>query len=61
MVRVDPYGIKPLKEVDQDPGCCNCMKRCDLCKDFVDHILSFECFATKKIKSGDISHAPHYI
>ena len=27
MVPADPYNIKPLKEVDQDPGCSNCMKR----------------------------------
>ena len=47
MVRDDPYSIKPLKEIDQDPGCSDCM-RCDSCKGFVDHILSFECFATKK-------------
>ena len=37
----DPYSINPSREVDQD------MKRCDLCKNFVDHISSFECFATK--------------
>ena len=22
----DLYGIKPLKEIDQDPGCIECMK-----------------------------------
>ena len=27
MVKADPYSIKPLKEVHQDPGCRNCMKR----------------------------------
>ena len=27
MVKNDPYKIKPLKEVLQDPGCRNCMKR----------------------------------
>ena len=27
MVGADPYSIKPLKEVDQDPGCNDCMKR----------------------------------
>ena len=49
MVRADHYSIKPLKEIDQDPGCIDCMKRCDSYKNFVDHISSFECFATKKI------------
>ena len=47
MVRDDPYSIKPLKEIDQDPGCSDCM-RCDSCKSFANHISSFECFATKK-------------
>ena len=27
IVPADPYSIKPLKEVDQDPGCSNCTKR----------------------------------
>ena len=27
MVGADPYSTKPLKEVDQDPGCNDCMKR----------------------------------
>ena len=49
MVHADPYSIKPLKEIDQNPGCSDCMKRCDSCKNFVDHVSSFECFATKKI------------
>ena len=49
MVRADHYSIKPLKEIDQDPGCIDCMKRCDSCKNFVDHISSFKHFATKKI------------
>ena len=49
MVRADPYSIKPLKEIDQDPGCSDCMKRCDSYKNFVDHISSFECFTQKKI------------
>ena len=49
MVRADHYSIKPLKEIDQDPGCIDCMKRCDSCKNFVDHISSFKRFATKKI------------
>ena len=26
MVQTDPYSIKPLKEVHQDPSCSNCMK-----------------------------------
>ena len=42
MVCVDHYGIKPLKKVDQDPGCSDCMRRCDS--------SSFECFPTKKIE-----------
>ena len=50
MVRADPYSKKPLKEIDQDPGCSDCMKRCDSSKNFVDYISSFQCFATKKIK-----------
>ena len=50
MVLGDSYSIKPVKEIDQDPGCSDCMKRCDFCKNFVDHISSFECFAQKKIK-----------
>ena len=50
MMRADPFSIKPVKEIDQVPGCNDCMKRCDSCKNFVDHISSFECFATKKIK-----------
>ena len=48
IVRADHYSIKPLKEIDQDSGCIDCMKWCDSCKNFVDHISSFECFATKK-------------
>ena len=51
MVRADPYSIKPFKEIDQNAGCSVCIKRCDSCKNFVDHILSFECFATKKKKN----------
>ena len=49
MVRVYPYTIKPTKEVDQDPGCNGCMKRCGSCRNFGDHISSFEYFGTKKI------------
>ena len=45
MVRLDPYSIKPLKEIDQDPGCSDCKKRCDSCENFVDHVSSFKCFA----------------
>ena len=48
MAHAYPYSIKPLKVIDQDPGFSGCMKRCDSCKSFVDHISSFECFATKK-------------
>ena len=29
-----------LKEVDHDPCCNDCMKRCDKCKSFVVHILN---------------------
>ena len=47
VVRADPYSIKPLKEIDQNPGCSDCMKRCDSFKSFVDHVSSFECFAVK--------------
>ena len=56
MVLDHAYIIKPLKEADQDPDCSDCMKRCDSCQNFVDHISSLECFA-----SGNISHAPHHI
>ena len=49
MVRADPYSIQPLKEIDQNPVCSDCMKRCDSCKSFLDHVSSFECFATKTI------------
>ena len=48
MVRADPFNIKPSKQVDQDAGCGDYMKRCDSSKNFVDNISSFECFATKK-------------
>ena len=62
MVHAYSYSIKPLKETDQVPCSSGCMKRCDSCKNFVDHISSFECFATKnKLKSKDISHAPHQL
>ena len=63
MVRAEPYSIKPLKEIDQDLGCSDFMKRCDSYKNFVDHISSFECFFKKKkiLESEDISHAPHQI
>ena len=47
-VRAEPYSIEPLKEIDQDPGCSDCMKRYDSYKNFVDHISSFECFVKKK-------------
>ena len=46
IVSADPDNIKPLKERDQDPVCSDCMKRYDSCKNFADHISSFECFAT---------------
>ena len=49
MVCADPYSIKPLKEVDQNLGCIDCMKICDPCKKFVDHISSFEYFVTKNV------------
>ena len=63
MVRADLYSIKPSKEINQDPCCSNCRKRCDSCIIFVDHMSSSECFATttKFSKSKDISHAPHQI
>ena len=61
MVHADPYSIKPLKEVDQDPGCSDCMKRCDSVKIFWPYII-FQMFCNKKkLKLGDISHAPHHI
>ena len=49
IVRADPASIKLFKEIDQDPGCSDCMKRCDPCENFLDHISSFECFTTKKV------------
>ena len=48
MVGVYLYSIKPLKEIDQHLGRSVCMKRIYSCKNSVDHISSFECFATKK-------------
>ena len=39
MVGPDLYSIKRLKEIDQDPGCSDCMNRCDSCKNYVDHII----------------------
>ena len=60
MVGVYLYSIKPLKEIDQHPGRGVCMKRIYSCKNSVDHISSFECFATKKrIKNQKISHVQH--
>ena len=60
MVRADPYSIKPLKETDQDPGCSDCKKRCDSCKNYVDHVSSFECFATtKNLLNQNTSHMHH--
>ena len=38
MVHTDPYSIKPLKEIDQDPSCSDCKKRYDSCENFVDRI-----------------------
>ena len=32
MVHTDLYSIKPSKEVDGDPVCSDCVKRCDLHK-----------------------------
>ena len=62
MMRADPYSIKPLKEIDQNPGCSDCMKRCDSCKNFVDMYHLLNVLQQKKIsKSEDISHAPHQI
>ena len=62
MVRAEPYSIKPLKEIDQDLSCSDCMKKCDSYKNFVEHISSFECFAQKKVlESEDVSHSPHQI
>ena len=53
MVRANPYLIKPpsllYKTIDQDPGRSDCKKRCDSCKNLVDHVSSFECLATKNI------------
>ena len=59
MVHADPQSIKPLKEIDQGPSCSDCMKRC---KNFVDHVSSFECFATKKFLTLEgMSHEPHQV
>lgn len=61
MVRADPYIIKPLKNIDQDPVYSGCVK-CDSYKNFVDKISSFRYFATTtKLKSGDVVHALHPI
>ena len=61
MVHADPYGIKPLKEVYQDPGCSNCMKGCDSCKDFLTIYHLSNVLQQKKLKLGDISHPSHHI
>ena len=53
MVCVDHYGITPFKKVDQDPGCSDCMRRCDS--------SSFECFPTKKNWNEATSHILHTI
>ena len=45
----DPYSIRSLKEVDQNPGYISCKIRCNLCMKFVDHLLSTSCFATKNV------------
>ena len=47
MMRADPYTIKPLEEVDEDPGCSDYMKRCDSCKTLLTIYVN-KCFATKK-------------
>ena len=39
MVHADPYSIKPSKEVDGDPGCSDCVKRCDLHKKCRPYII----------------------
>ena len=35
MMCADFYSMKPLKEVDQDPGCSDSKKRCDSSKNFL--------------------------
>ena len=46
MVCINPYSVKPLEEIDRYPCFSDCMKKCDSCKNFDDHVSSFECFAT---------------
>ena len=59
MVCADPYSIKPVKEVNQDSGCSDCMRRCDSYKSFVSHIsMSFNKII---LKSDGISHTAHHI
>ena len=60
MVRADSYSIKPLKEIDEDPVCSDCSKRCDFCKNFLDHISSFKYFATKKNQNTSHMHHTKY-
>ena len=49
MARADPYIIKPLKNIDQDPVYSGCVK-CDSYKNFVDKISSLKYFATRTSK-----------
>ena len=42
IVRADPYSIKPLKQVHQDPGCNDCKKRGCSCRNLLTiyHLLN---------------------
>ena len=55
MTRADPYSIKTLKEINQDPGSSDFMRR----SDYVDNISSFGCFATIFFLNQKLSHMHH--
>ena len=60
VVHDDPCSIKPLKEMDQDPGCSDCMKRCDSCKNScktIYHLLNV--LQPNNFKNQTISYMHH--
>ena len=60
MVRADPYSIKPLKETDQDPGCSDFKKRCDSCKNYVDHVYHLlNVLQQNNLLNQNTSHVHH--
>ena len=49
MVQADPYSIRPVKQIHQDPVCISCKKRCNSCINFVNSLSSSECFSANKV------------